>query len=247
MPALISALSIAKSFHVGQQTVPVLRNISLEIQPNDFTVIIGPSGCGKSTLLHVLLGLEEPTEGKVMMGQLDIYQDQDEDDRAEYRKQHLGLIFQKPNWVQALNVLENVMFPLMLLDEDKTESRSKAVQSLELVGMSNWAEYLPQELSSGQQQKVALARAIITDPELIVADEPTGNLDYESGQQLMDLLTGLHQQGKAILMVSHDLEYMRYAQTAVRMFNGQIAETTHGQQVEAMAEELQQKRRRKQT
>lgn len=119
---------------------------------------------------------------------------------------------------------------------------TKANQVLDKVGMVEWAHHSPHELSSGQQQKISLARAIITDPELIVADEPTGNLDFESGQQLMQLLSEIHAHGKAIMMVSHDLEYMRYAQTAIRLFNGQIVETTTGQQVQDMVSQLQSQR-----
>lgn len=242
MASILTAHSIAKSFTVGRQTIPVLKDVSLAIEANDFMVITGPSGCGKSTLLHILLGLEEPTGGRISAGDADIYTDFNEDGRAEWRKQHVGMIFQKPNWIQALNVVDNVMFPLTLLDMDKVEAVTKANQALDRVGMVEWAHHSPNELSSGQQQKVSLARAIITDPELLVADEPTGNLDFESGQQLMELLTRLNQQGKTVIMVSHDLEYMRYAKTAVRIFNGQIVEIEQGDKVKTMIDQMQSSR-----
>jgi len=222
-PIIVKVEDVGKSFHVGNQDVSIIRNISFEVKALDFLVIFGPSGCGKSTLLHTILALEQPSRGKIFFLGKDLYDGLTEDDRADFRKIHAGMVYQQPNWIRALNVAENVAFPLQLLGQDKSSALQKAGEILKTVGMLDWAGYVPTELSSGQQQKVALARAIITNPEVIIADEPTGNLDYESGQELMQLLTTLNKErGKTIVMVTHDLEYLSFAKTAIRIFNGEI-------------------------
>jgi putative ABC transport system ATP-binding protein len=222
---IISVKNICKSFRTNIQEVPVLKNISLDVSTGDFLVIFGPSGCGKSTFLHAMLGLEQPTSGSIIFLGKDLYEMPTEDDRSEFRKLHIGMVYQQPNWIKALNVIENVSFPLLLLGVKKPEALEKAFDRLKSVNMQGWAYYLPGELSSGQQQRVSLSRALITDPEIIIADEPTGNLDFEAGQELMQLLTELNKTNKTIIMVTHDLEYLRFAKTAVRMLNGQIVGT----------------------
>lgn len=231
---IIKVKNLNKSFEVGNQKVPVLKRINLDIDQGDFLIIFGPSGCGKSTLLHTILGLEEPSSGWVdFMGQ-NIYEiglgkSNGEDERAEFRKKYVGMVYQQPNWIKSLTVLENVAFPLILDGIDKKRRDNRALDTLQTMGMVNWSNYLPAQLSSGQQQKVALARALITSPKVIVADEPTGNLDFESGQELMQLLTRLNKYGdKTIVMVTHDLEYLEFAHTAVKMFNGEIIGTYTG-------------------
>lgn len=220
---IISIQHVSKSFHVGTQDVPVLKDISFEVKLLDFLIIFGPSGCGKSTLLHTILGLEEPSQGNIYFLGKNLYNDMTEDDRSNFRKQHTGMVYQQPNWIRSLTVVENVAFPLLLLGQDKYQNLQKAREMLKTVEMLNWANYIPTELSSGQQQRVALARALITNPEVIIADEPTGNLDYESGQELMQLLTNLNKtRNKTIVMVTHDLEYLNFAKTAIRMFNGEV-------------------------
>lgn len=221
--AIIRVENLSKSFHVGVQDVPILKNITFEVKASDFLIIFGPSGCGKSTLLHTILGLEAPTKGTCLFLSKNLYDDMDEDQRSDFRKNHVGMVYQQPNWIKSLTVLENVAFPLILMGKPKSEDLEKAKEKLEVMGMSEWANYIPTELSSGQQQKVALARALITSPEVIIADEPTGNLDFESGQELMTILVNLNkEQDKTILMVTHDLEYLKFAKTVVKMFNGTI-------------------------
>jgi len=240
---IISVQHVSKSFHVGTQDVLVLKNISFEINPQDFLIIFGPSGCGKSTLLHTILGLEEPTSGNVYFLGKNLYDGITEDDRADFRKLHAGMVYQQPNWIRSLTVLENVVFPLLLLGQSKKESLEKGWQMLKAVEMLDWQSYLPTELSSGQQQRVALARALITNPEVIIADEPTGNLDYESGQELMKLLMKLNQiEDKTVLMVTHDLEYLGFAKTAVSMFNGEIVGIYKGEDKEKLMREIKSKR-----
>lgn len=220
---LFKIQNVFKAFHVGDQDVSVLKNISLEIASGDFMIIFGPSGCGKSTLLHTILGLEGPTRGSVYFVGKNLYESLTEDERCDFRKEHTGIVYQQPNWIKSLTVVENVAFPLQLVGEDRFRALDKAVAVLKTVEMLNWSSYVPTELSSGQQQRVALARALVTNPEVIITDEPTGNLDYESGQDLMKLLTTLNKEHKkTIVMVTHDLEYLKYARTAVKMFNGGI-------------------------
>lgn len=240
---IITATDIVKVFKVGAQDVQVLKSVTLEVDDGDFMIIFGPSGCGKSTLLHIILGLEAPTAGKVIFSGSDMYTSTTEDDRSTIRKQLVGMVYQQPNWIKSLKVAENVGFPLMLLGREKTEAQQKAFEVLKSVSMQDWADYYPTELSSGQQQRIALARSLINDPKIIIADEPTGNLDYESGQEMMQLLYDVNKnQGKTIIMVTHDLEYMKFAKTAVRMLDGQIIEKLHGDQKSKLTGGLKSKR-----
>lgn len=218
---LIYLNKIFKAFKVKNQEVTVLQDVNLEIVEGDFAIIFGPSGCGKSTLLHVILGLEEPSSGQARLFDQNMYSSS-EDERSEFRKNHIGMVYQQPNWIKSLSVVENVAFALSLLGVEKQQALAQAHTVLKTVGMENWADYRPTELSSGQQQKVALARALILNPELIIADEPTGNLDYQSGIELMELFRRLNQQGKTILMVTHNIDNLDYAQSIVQIFNGQV-------------------------
>ncbi|MBI2325856.1 ABC transporter ATP-binding protein [Candidatus Collierbacteria bacterium] len=241
--ATIHIAHVSKSFHVGVQDVPVLRDISFEVYPNDFCVIFGPSGCGKSTLLHTILGLEAPSAGTCTFLSQNLYEGMDEDERSDFRKNHVGMVYQQPNWIKSLTVLENVAFPLILMGKPKGESLEKANAMLEVMGMRDWSGYAPTELSSGQQQKVALVRALVTNPEVIIADEPTGNLDFESGQELMQLLVTLNkEQAKTVLMVTHDLEYLKFAKTVVKMFDGAIAGEYAEKDKETLLKEIKGKR-----
>ncbi len=219
----IDVKNVYKRFDVADGQVTVLKNISFQIEENEFVVIFGPSGCGKSTLLHTVLGLEKPTDGVVKVLGESIYEDYSENDLADFRKHHLGMVYQQANWIKSINVIENVAFPLVLLGESQADRVEKAKQMLKSVGMLDWAAYHPSELSSGQQQRVSLARALITNPEIIIADEPTGNLDFESGEDLMSLLVTFSKKAnKTIVMVTHDLEYLKYADKAIRLFDGGV-------------------------
>ncbi len=241
---------INKSFKTAQKPVQVLNNISLTVDEGDFLIIFGPSGCGKSTLLHVILGLEPPTSGnqvKVLGNQIyaGLKTNQgwfDEDDAAEFRKEHIGMVYQQTYWIKSQNVVQNVAFPLLLLGESELKAASKAKQVLESVGMLDWSEYIPTELSSGQQQRVNLARALITNPEILITDEPTGNLDFQSGQELMEMLVKLNKAGKTIIMVTHDLEYLPYATKAAEMFDGAIKGVYTGQEKKNILKNLRTKK-----
>lgn len=220
---LIEFQSVYKSFPMKEGEIKVLKNISFKIYENEFVIIFGPSGCGKSTLLHILLGLESPTQGRVIFDGSDFYQ-KTEDERALVRRYKVGMIYQQPLWVSALSVKENVGFPLHLLGYNEDEIEKKSLEVLELVEMTYRKDFYPTELSSGQQQKISLARSLVVDPKLIVADEPTGNLDTVSGHQLLETFLKLKERGKTVVMVTHDLEYLKYATKIFHMIDGEIVE-----------------------
>lgn len=222
--ALIEVSEVFKDYMVGGQKVNVLKGISVTINKGDFFIIFGPSGCGKSTLLHAVLGLEKPTSGKVTFLGND-FNKMNDDEIATFRKTRVGLVFQASYWIKSLSVIENVAFPLFLMGMMPATAANVAREKLALMGMADWADYSPSELSSGQQQKVGLARSLVVDPEVIIADEPTGNLDSTSGEELMNLLQKLNkEQGRTIVMVTHDLEYMKYANRVIHVIDGKIVE-----------------------
>jgi len=221
---LLQIQDMHKSFPIGDGTVEILKGINITVNKGEFGIIFGPSGCGKSTLLHCLLGLESPTSGKVLMEGANIYE-MTEDQRSIYRRHKVSIIYQQPLWISALSVIENVMFPLHLLDYAEVDIEKKAHEVLTHVGMEKWAHYVPTTLSSGQQQKISLARALMLDPLMIVADEPTGNLDTVSGQELFQTFMGLIDLGKTVVMVTHDLEYLKYGTKIFHMVDGEVVET----------------------
>lgn len=243
MNDIITLQNIKKNFTLGTQTVPVLKGINLTVPQNEFLVITGPSGCGKSTLLHTILGLEIPSEGTVHILNKDIYSGTSEDDRSDFRKTHIGMVYQQPNWIRSLNVLENVAFPLLLQGIAREECLKRAYEELRVIRMETFSQNKPSELSGGQQQRVALARALTPNPEILVADEPTGNLDFSSGQEIMELLVNLNKtKQKTVVMVTHDLEYLKYASNAIQMLDGAIVKTYGKSDIENFQKTIQTKR-----
>ncbi len=220
---LIEIIDVRKKFPVGNGFVEVLKGINITINHGEFVIIFGPSGCGKSTLLHTLSGLEEPTSGKVTIEGKDFYA-MTEDERGLFRRDKVGMIYQEPLWISSFNVIENVMFPLSLLDMKEEDIRAKAQKLLDSIGLGQWASYMPLELSSGQQQKISLVRSLMIDPILIIADEPTGNLDTVSGRELLERFMKLVDEGKTIIMVTHDLEYLKYATKIFHILDGEVVE-----------------------
>lgn len=221
--SIIEVTGVTKTFTIGAQEIHVLKGVEFAIQTGEFTIILGPSGCGKSTLLHIILGLETPTTGSIVFLGENIYANTDEDYRSNFRKKHIGMIYQQPNWIKSMNVVENVAFPLMLLGMEKNQAVDRSLELLQQVNLADWAKYRPTELSGGQQQRIALARCLANNPEIIIADEPTGNLDYQAGQDVMQLLSDLNtQHGKTVIMVTHDLEYLKFARKAIRMLDGLV-------------------------
>lgn len=212
---------IHKTFAVGKNEVEIIKGVSFEINQGDFVILFGPSGCGKSTILNILLGLEPPTSGTVQFLNEELY-DRSEDERSELRKTEVGMVYQQSNWIKSLNVVENVSFPLALLGVSRAEREAQAIEKLRIVGLEGSAYQKPGELSSGQQQRVSLARALISDPTLIVADEPTGNLDSTASGEIMQLFKTFNEQEKTVIMVTHDLEYLRFASRAIQMTDGAV-------------------------
>lgn len=218
---ILEGKQIYKFFKVGTGIVEVLKGVDLTIKEGEFIILFGSSGCGKSTLLNTLLGLEVPSGGKVFFMDKDLYSF-DEDGRSDIRKLGVGLIYQQQHWVKSLNVLENVAFPLTLRGVLKEEREEKAMEALKTVNMEDFAIQTPTELSSGQQQKVSFARALITSPLLVVADEPTGNLDSKSGKELMEMFKDYNEKGNTIIMVTHDLNFLSHATRVINMSDGLI-------------------------
>lgn len=210
-----------KSFETGDKYTPVLKNISLDIQAGEFVILFGPSGCGKSTFLNSLMGLEHPDKGNIQFMGMDVW-NLNSDDRAVIRKNNIGIIYQQQNWIKALNVLENVALIGSLLGYGKEKSESLAMEKLQIVEMTHRAGYKPYELSSGEQQRINLARSLMSCPSIIIADEPTGSLDVKNGLKVMNILKDLAKGGKTILMVTHNPEYFPFADRVLFMLDGRI-------------------------
>ncbi|MDO8507182.1 MAG: ABC transporter ATP-binding protein [bacterium] len=214
--------NLKKSFFVGKEEIPVLKGLDFTIDFGEFVVILGPSGCGKSTLLNTILGLEQPTEGQVLIRGKEVYS-MDEDGRASFRRQKFGMVYQQPNWIRSLNVIENVAFPLHVSGTHHQTAMSKAKNILYLFKFDKFEKYYPMELSGGQQQKLSVCRALITNPWIIMADEPTGNLDTVTAEDLMYDLKVLNAESKrTVIMVTHNPEYERYATKLIYMEDGLI-------------------------
>ena len=218
---------VSKQFDTGDMKVEALRDVSLEIAPGEFVAVIGPSGCGKTTLLSLLGGLDQPTSGQVYASGMALDQLSD-DALADYRLQRVSTIFQTFNLVPAMSVEENVVLPLTLAGVEPAERRSRAQRLLDLVGLQGRTRARAGRLSGGEQQKVAVARALANRPGLILADEPTGSLDSASGERVIELLKDLHRRGATIVLVTHDPEVARQAQRAVRMVDGRAFELGTG-------------------
>ena len=220
-PAILEIKDVRKSFKIGGNELEIIKGVSFTVYKGDFVIVFGPSGCGKSTILNILLGLEPPTQGIVNFLNQDLYK-MSEDQRSQLRKKEVGMVYQQSNWIKALKVIENVCFPLTLQGFMTEEKDKLAKTALELVDMMPAAEQIPTELSAGQQQRISLARALITKPSLLVADEPTGNLDSKSSEEIMNLFKDFNQQGHTVVMVTHDLEYLKYASRSIQISDGEI-------------------------
>ena len=218
---MIALQSVSKQFQHRGKPVTALSNVTLEIAQGDFVAIIGPSGSGKSTFLHLLGGMLSPTEGKVRIGTDSLYELTSEE-RSALRKKKVGFVFQTFNLVPYLTALENVQVPLVLAGLGEDEQKRRAESLLGRVGLSDRLDHKPRELSVGQQQRVALARMLANDPALILADEPTGNLDPETAEGIMTFLAELNGEGRTIVMVTHDLRLAARAKRALRLVNGTI-------------------------
>ncbi len=216
-----SLVDIRKTYYMGALSVEVLHGISLDFYRGDYISIMGPSGCGKSTLMNILGCLDQPTEGKYYLGDEDTSQMED-DELSTIRGARLGFIFQSYNLIQQLNVLENIEMPLFYQGYSEADSHEIAMGLAARVGLDDRVDHKPFELSGGQQQRVAIARALAVDPLIILADEPTGNLDSKSGAEILNLFDELHDQGKTLIMVTHSDELAERSQRWVRLRDGLV-------------------------
>ncbi len=215
--------TVSKSYLHRGKTVAALDEASLEIAPGDFVAVVGPSGSGKSTLLLVLGGMLSPSAGKVSLNGDSLY-DLSPNERAELRRRKIGFVFQTFNLVPYLTALENVQIPLYLAGLEEIAQKERATSLLTRVGLGDRLDHKPPELSIGQQQRVALARVLANDPEIILADEPTGNLDPETGGQILDLLEEMNREGRTIVMVTHDPRAAARAKRVLRLIEGRISQ-----------------------
>jgi putative ABC transport system ATP-binding protein len=220
---LIRLEGLTKVFLTDEVETHALAGIHLEIQKGEYVAISGPSGCGKSTLLSILGLLDSPSEGTYLLNGTQA-QELDLSQRARIRNREVGFIFQSFNLIGDLTVYENVELPLTYRGMKASERRERANASLERVGMGHRAKHLPSQLSGGQQQRVAVARALVGHPSILLADEPTGNLDSKNGDEVMDLLRELHRAGSTICMVTHDTRFARHADRTIHLFDGRVVE-----------------------
>ena len=210
---------LTKHFLMGGTTVRALDSVDLDIPQKSFTVVMGPSGSGKSTLLYLVGGLDRPTRGQITVNEQRL-EEMDENRLALFRRQSVGFIFQSFNLIQSMTAEENVGFPMQFAGVSPKERTRRSKELLEQVGLADRARHRPGELSGGEQQRVAAARALVNNPQLILADEPTGNLDTASGAGIMQLLADLHQSGRVVLVVTHDPRMVRFATQNVFLLDG---------------------------
>ncbi len=220
---LIHLDGVKKVFYTEEVETHALAGIHLDIMPGEYVSIAGPSGCGKSTLLSILGLLDTPTEGNYTLNGKSV-DNLTLSERARIRNREVGFIFQAFNLIGDLTVYENVELPLTYRGTPSAERKQKVQNALERVGMAHRMKHYPAQLSGGQQQRVAVARAVVGDPSILLADEPTGNLDSSNGEAVMDLMKELHSAGSTICMVTHDPRYARHAQRTIRLFDGRVVE-----------------------
>jgi putative ABC transport system ATP-binding protein len=233
---LIRLEGVKKVFFTDEVETHALDGIHLEIQNGEYIAIAGPSGCGKSTLLSILGLLDSPTEGKYILNNRSVA-DLPMSERARTRNREIGFIFQSFNLIGDLTVYENVELPLTYRGMKAAERRTRVTEALEKVGMAHRAKHLPSQLSGGQQQRVAVARAVAGKPSILLADEPTGNLDSKNGESVMELLRELHREGATICMVTHDPRYEKHADRSIHLFDGRIVEELGSRQAEEQLQE----------
>jgi putative ABC transport system ATP-binding protein len=220
---IIDIDSLTKTYQTGKTHFKALNFITLKIHTGDFVAIMGPSGSGKSTLMNIIGCLDRPTSGTVIIDGENISTVSD-NELAQIRGRKIGFIFQKFNLIPTMTALKNIELPMVFLGGTKADRNRRAAELLGKVGLTNWATHLPSELSGGQQQRIAIARALSNNPSIILADEPTGNLDTKTGEQIMKLLVALNEEGKTILLVTHAIALKRYTNRVSNMLDGKVSE-----------------------
>lgn len=218
---MIKVNNLSKIFRTNEIETTALNGVSIEIKDGEFVAIMGPSGCGKSTLLNILGLLDNPTSGSYKFGDTEVA-GLKEKERSKFRKGNIGFVFQSFNLIDELNVFENIELPLKYLNISSMERKKRVTEIMKRMNISHRAKHFPRQLSGGQQQRVAIARAVISSPKLILADEPTGNLDSKNGLEVMNLLTELNQEGTTIVMVTHSPKDAAKAQRTIDLLDGKI-------------------------
>ena len=218
---VVRITDVRRIYYMGKVEVQALRGISLRVEKGEFVSVMGPSGCGKSTLMHILGCLDRPTSGDVKLDEVDV-DELDDNDLAEIRNRKVGFVFQTFNLLPKLNAIENVELPLIYAGAGFEERRKKAAELLEIVGLKDRMFHKPTELSGGQSQRVAKARALANDPSIILADEPTGNLDSKSGEEIIHLFTDLNERGITLIIVTHDQDIANHSKRIVRLKDGLV-------------------------
>jgi len=231
----VRTANLRKDYVMGRAMIHALDGVDLVFEGGSFTAVIGPSGSGKSTLLHLLGGLDRPTQGGIEVGGTALER-LDENALAAYRRTQVGFIFQTFNLIQSMTSQENVAFPMCFAGVPPRRRAERAFDVLQKVGLADRASHRPDELSGGQQQRVAIARALVNDPAMVLADEPTGNLDSQSGLQIMRLLADLHREGRTVVVVSHDPRIGHFATQTIRLLDGRVVSEDEYEAALLMAE-----------
>ena len=218
---LINIVNLNKNYAIGEEEIPALQDINLQIEKNEYVAIMGPSGSGKSTLMNILGCLDTPTNGHYYFNQVDV-SGLDDDALSAMRNKEIGFIFQNFNLLPRLNALQNVELPLIYAGTLAEERKKRAMKALDRVGLSNRVNHKPSELSGGQRQRIAIARALVTNPGILLADEPTGALDSKTGEDIMRLFHELHQEGNTIILITHEQDIANYANRNIFIKDGMI-------------------------
>ena len=221
MTGIIHIEHLKKNYYLGKQEIEVLKGISLDIFKNEYVALMGPSGSGKSTLMNILGCLDSPTSGTYVLNGKDVSRTR-ENDLAEVRNKEIGFVFQQFNLMPRLTAVENVALPLVYAGIPKKPRKEKAMQVLEKVGLADRAHHKPNEMSGGQNQRVAIARALVNDPAIILADEPTGNLDSKTSYEIMDIFGAIHASGNTVILVTHEEDISNFAHRIIRLRDGVI-------------------------